>query len=332
MITEPFACTIPLSSLFKNILPNDANGSVSLPLVFEFTFKDVIYANNEFFYIDKTCEHELIYRTKNTNCSITFTHITISEDMPSVTATEQYKNVCRRAYKKQHRLTKRTEQINGEIERVKHLQHLIITEIVHNLNLNKKRKGSHVVDVKNKLNDDKKRKPVFLYDLHNLSDAGKDKMVKNIQDVLGVIIDARNVKLEHLYIYFALCNVMNSLQNYNNYLNFCITHINDDLFNLNKQYCLMNDVIEGRLVERNNTENYSQEFVVRDYNAYAIDYTHKCQSIAYVLALSKSDNRWNIYPEFNDNFEMQHSITDEQINEFILTIEKFETEGIDLFW
>ena len=50
--------------------------------------------------------------------------------------------------------------------------------------------------------------------------------------------------------------------------------------------------------------------------------------LGYVLALSKKDNKWNVFPKNNDN--SQHYISSDNIDNMLNIIKAYEREGINL--
>jgi hypothetical protein len=93
---------------------------------------------------------------------------------------------------------------------------------------------------------------------------------------------------------------------------------------------MFNDVLEDRICEKDNEldSKFSEYYIFKDFNTYAIDNKNKCKCLGYVLALSKEDNKWNVFPKNNDNF--QHYITTEKIDNMLNIINAYEKEGINL--
>jgi hypothetical protein len=141
-------------------------------------------------------------------------------------------------------------------------------------------------------------KSLFLYDLHDISIYTKTKIINYINNKLNVSISV-DISLEELFIYFTICKILKNIKLYKNYLSCCIDNINKNLFNLNKKYCMFNDVLEDRICEKDNEldSKFSEYYIFKDYDTYAIDNKNKCMCLGYVLALSKKDNKWNVFPK-----------------------------------
>jgi hypothetical protein len=184
--------------------------------------------------------------------------------------------------------------------------------------------------VKNKiLGKNVYKKSLFLYDLHDISIDTKTKLIDYINLKLNINISV-DICLEKLFIYFTICKILKNIELYKNYLSCCIDTINKNTFNLNKKYCMFNDVLEDRICEKDNEldSKFSKYYIFKDYDTYAIDNKNKCMCLGYVLAFSNQGNKWNVFPKNNDN--IQHYISSDNIDNMINTIKSYEKEGINL--
>ena len=214
--------------------------------------------------------------------------------------------------------------------RIKNIETKIKTEIINNLNFSKKTKESHYMNCKNKmLGKNSYSKCLFLYELHNISNDTKTKIINYINVKLNITIIV-DICLEKLFIYFTICKILKNIELYKNYLSCCIDTINKNTFNLNKKYCMFNDVLEDRICEKDNEfdNKFSEYYIFKDYDTYAIDNKNKCMCLGYVLAFSNQGNKWNVFPKNNDN--CQHYISSNNIDNMINTIKAYEKEGINL--
>ena len=289
---------------------------------------DPIFVNNQFFYRNYNITNEIVYETKDKLSRITFGEFELLCKITELNT--KYINNCCKKYKKRKYLIKRTNKINNEMIRIKNIEAKIKTEIINNLNFSKKTKESHYMNCKNKmLGKNNYSKSLFLYDLHDISIYTKTKIINYINNKLNVSISV-DICLEELFIYFTICKILKNIELYKNYLSCCIDNINKNLFNLNKKYCMFNDVLEDRICEKDNEldSKFSEYYIFKDYDTYAIDNKNKCMCLGYVLALSKKDNKWNVFPKNNDN--SQHYISSDNIDNMLNIIKAYEREGINL--
>jgi hypothetical protein len=243
---------------------------------------------------------------------------------------KKYINNCKKKYKKRKYLLKRNNKINDEMLRINNIENKIKTEIINNLNFEKSQRNSHYRNCENKiLGNNVYNKPLFLYDLHDITDNTKTKIISYINFKLKINI-CLDICLEKLFIFFTICKILKNIELYKNYLSCCIETINKNTFNLNKKYCMFNDVLEDRICERDNVidKHFSQYYIFKDCNTYAIDNKNKCICLGYVLAFSNKDNKWNVFPKNNDNFS--DNISSENIYNMLHVINEYEKEGFNL--
>jgi hypothetical protein len=95
---------------------------------------------------------------------------------------------------------------------------------------------------------------------------------------------------------------------------------------LNKKYFKsFNDVLLKHVVDANspqNTDIFSVEYRILDYNTFAKNNTTKCKSNGSVLALDKKFNKWHLYPDIYK--ENQYSV-----NNLMGIVDYYEKSGID---
>ena len=93
---------------------------------------------------------------------------------------------------------------------------------------------------------------------------------------------------------------------------------------------MFNDVLEDRICEKDNELdiNFSEYYIFKDYNTYAIDNKNKCMCLGYVVAFSNKGNKWNVFPRNNDN--IQHYISSDNIDNMLTIINAYEKEGVNL--
>jgi len=320
--------TMPLGEIFKNITNKNSHNLFNQPLTINFLLNDPIFVNNQFFYRNYNITNEIVYETKDKLSRITFGEFELLCKITELNT--KYINNCCKKYKKRKYLIKRTNKINNEMIRIKNIEAKIKTEIINNLNFSKKTRESHYINCKNKmLGKNNYSKSLFLYDLHDISIDTKTKIINYINIKLNVSISV-DICLEKLFIYFTICKILKNIELYKNYLSCCIDTINKNLFNLNKKYCMFNDVLEDRICEKDNEldSKFSKYYIFKDYDTYAIDNKNKCMCLGYVLAFSNQGNKWNVFPKNNDNF--QHYISSDNIDNMINTIKSYEKEGINL--
>jgi adenylate kinase family enzyme len=323
---------IPLGEIFKNITNENSHNLFNGPLTINFLLNDYIFVNNQFFYRNYNIINEIVYETKDKTSCVTLGDFKLF--CPTKELNPKYIANCRKKYKKRNYLLKRTDKINNEIERVNNIENKIKTEIIDNLNFTKSQRKSHYRNCKNKILGKKSySKPLFLYQLHehDINDTTKTKLITdiNINLNLKVQID-KNVCLEKLFIYFTICKILKNIELYKNYLSCSIENINKNIFYLNKKYCMFNDVLEDRICEKEDDLDkfFSEYYIFKDFNTYAIDNKNKCRCLGYVLALSNEDNKWNVFPKNNDN--SQHYISSDNIDNMLNIIKTYEKEGINL--
>ena len=316
--------TIPLSNLFKNITNENSYNLCNQPLQFNCLLNDTILVNNQVFYRNNYIINEIIYETEDKLSSIKMGDFELLCNTKELDKT--YISNCCKRYKRTNMLVKRTKQIQDELSRVNTIETKIRTEIIHNLNFKKPRCKSHYRNCKHKMLCNKNI-TLFLYDLHKINDETKTKIINYIQDNINIVLDL-NVELEQLFIYFSICKILKNITLYQNYLSCCITTINKNIFNLNKKYCMFNDILKGRICDKYTDEIFSEYYIFRDYDTYAIDNKNKCMCLGYVLAFSKSDNKWNVFPRNND--DVQYHILSENIDYMINCINSHESAGINL--
>ena len=321
--------TVPLGELFKNITNENSHNLFNQSLTINLLLHDPIFINNQCFNRNYNITNEIVYETKDKLCCITFGNLKLLCEEQRLDA--KYINNCCKKYKKRNYLLKRTNKINDEMIRIQNIENKIKTEIINNLNLSKKQKKSHYMNCKNKLLDKNSYSTsLFLYDLHDISIDTKTKLINYINNKLNINISV-NICLEHLFIYFTVCKILKNIEMYKNYLSCCIDNINKNTFNLNKKFCMFNDVLEDRICEKDDTnpdDVFSKYYIFKDYDTYAIDNKNKCMCLGYVLAFSKEGNKWNVFPKNNDTF--QYHISRDHIDNLINTIKMYEKEGINL--
>jgi hypothetical protein len=320
--------TMSIGEIFKNITNENSHNLFNQSLTIDFLLNDHIFVNNQIFYRNYKIINELVYETEDTLNRITFGNFELLYKTTELNT--KYINNCCKKYKKRKYLLKRTNKINEEMIRVQNIENKIATEIISYLNFSKKTKDSHYMNCKNKiLGKNKYSKSLFLYDLHDISIDTKTKIINYINNKLNVSISV-NICLEKLFIYFTICKILKNIELYKNYLSCCIDNINKNLFNLNKKYCMFNDVLEDRICEKDIEldSKFSEYYIFKDYDTYAIDNKNKCMCLGYVLALSKEDNKWNVFPKNNDN--SQHYISNANIDNMLNIIKVYEREGINL--
>ncbi len=167
------------------------------------------------------------------------------------------------------------------------------------------------------------RNSLFIYGLYNLQNATHKKFKKYVEKKLN-IKNKCNDKYE-LFKYLTLCRILKNLEIYKNYLNCSITHIEKNTFNLNLDYCSMNDIIPDRFIDESNKyENFTNFYKIKDFETYAFDTERKKICDYYVLAFDKKENKWNIFASYDDN-------EDFDIDEKIKYIKECENENINLF-
>lgn len=326
--------TLPLGEYFKSITNENSYNLISKPLNMGFLLNEHIFVNNLFFYRDCNTTNEIAYETKDKLNRIVLSDFKVLYKTGELD--KKYINNCCKKYKKRKYLLKRTNKINNELIRTTNIETKIMTEIIKNLNFTKSKKDSHCRNCENKIiGNNSYTKSLFLYELHDISDNTRTKIINHINDKLNPNVENPNDKisvdicLEELFIYFTICKILTNITQYKNYLSYCIKNINKDLFNLNKN-CMFNDILEDRICENDNelAINFSEHYIFKDYNTYAIDNKNKSPCLGYVLALSNQGNKWNVFP--NNNDKSQHYISIENINDMIKTIKAYEKEGISL--
>jgi hypothetical protein len=89
---------------------------------------------------------------------------------------------------------------------------------------------------------------------------------------------------------------------------------------------MFNDVIEDKICEKDNelSSKFSEYYIFKDYNTYAIDNKNKCMCLGYILAFS---NKWNVFPKNNDNND--YYVSRDNIDNMINIIEAYEKEEIN---
>lgn len=320
--------TIPLSDLFKNITNENSYNLFKQPLQINLFLNNHIFVNNHFFYRNYDIQNEIVYETKDK-----LNYIKIGEFQllgKTKELNKKYIYNCCKKYRKRKYLLKRTTKLNDEIIRVTNIETKIKTKIINNLNFKKSTRDSHYRNCENKiLGKNIYYKPLFLYELHEISSNIKDKFINFINLKLNININT-NICLEELFIYFTICKILKNIELYKNYLSCCINNITQNIFQLNKKYCMFNDILEDRLCEKDNELEhvFSEYYIFKDYNTYAIDNKNKCKCLGYILAFSKHDNKWNVFPKNNDN--TQYHISSENIHNMLNTIKAYETEGHNL--
>ena len=175
-----------------------------------------------------------------------------------------------------------------------------------------------------------KSKTLFLYEVIKLTPERKQQIKNKIQNILDIIIveeNNPNKEIEQFYLYFTVCQILKSIDHYTNYLNSCITFINNDNFHANKKYCSFNDTLPGK-IEENISDIYSIEYHFRDYNTFAIDNATKCKSNGYVLSNDRTNKKWHLYPK--NESDKCNSISIKNINYFIDMMKLYGDEGVDL--
>lgn len=317
---------MPLNKIFKNITNENSYNLFNQPLTIKFLLNDPIFVNNQFFYKNYNITNEIIYETKDKISCIKFGDFELLCETNKLN--KKYIDNCCKRYKKQNYLFKRINKINHEITRVSNIEIKIKTEIIYNLNFEKSQSKSHFINVKNKILGTKKyKKPLFLYQLHDTNDNTKIIDYINLKLNINITLD---ICLEKLFIYLTICKILKNIELYKNYLFCCLETINKDIFNLNKKYCMFNDVLEDRICEKDNEldKNFSEYYIIKDYNTYAIDNKNKCMCLGYVVAFSIKGNKWNVFPTNNDNKE--YYVTIENITSMLNIIKAYENEGVDL--
>lgn len=329
---------IPFKDLFKNITNENSYNLFDQPLTIKFFLNNPIFHNNLFFYRNDDMKNKIVYETKDKLNSITFGEFEVHTLKYKIN--ELYIHKCCKYYEKNNTLLKRTKILNDEIIRVDSIVNKIKTEIIYNLNFTKSKEHSHYMDCKKKLCGTNYKKPLFLYQLHKINNDTKIKLVNYINDKLkaneydnNIIIkdnEKNNIKLETLFIYFSICEILKNMLLYKNYLLCCINHINKNLFNLNTKYCLFSNIIKDRICEEDITLNkhYVEYYIFKDYYTYAIDNYNDCMCSGYIMALSKNASKWNIFPKNNDNNANNCRILSSNINNMINIINAHEQEGI----
>jgi hypothetical protein len=319
--------TMPLGEIFKNITNENSHNLFNQPLTINFLLNDPIFVNNQFFYRNYNITNEIVYEADNKLSPITFGDFELL--CKTTELNTNYINDCCEEYKKTGELIKRTNKINHEINRITNIEIKIKTEIINNLNFRKNPKKSHYMNCKNKLSKNVYKKPLFLYQLHDINDNTKTKIINYINLKLNINISV-DICLEKLFIYFTICKIIKNIELYKNYLSCCIDTINNNIFKLNKKYCMFNDVLEDRICEKDNEldSKFSEYYIFKDYSTYAIDNKNKCMCLGYVLALSKEDNKWNVFPKNSDN--KKYGISCDNIDNMLNIIKAYEREGINL--
>ena len=319
--------TMSLSKIFKDITNVNSHNLLNQSLTINFLLNDHIFINNQFFYRNYNITNEIVYETKDKLSCITFSNFELLYTTKELNTKYIY-NCCKK-YKKRNYLFKRTKKINDEIIRVDNIETKIKKEIINNLNFNKSQSKSHYRNCENKILDiNVYKKPLFLYDLHEISNITKTKIINYINLKINIDINV-DICLEKLFIYLTICKILKNIKMYKNYLSCCIDNINKNIFNLNKNYCMFNDVLENRICEKDNEleSNFTEYYIFKDYNTYAIDNKNKCMCLGYILAFSKNGNKWNVFPKNSDN---NQCISRNNINHMINIIKAYEKEGFNL--
>jgi hypothetical protein len=281
-----------------------------------------------FFYRNHKIFDEIVYETNDSLNRLTFGPLKMLFNTREIN--KKYINNCKKKYKKRKYFLKRTNKINDEMLRIKNIETKIKKEIINNLNFKKSQKDSHYRNCENKIiGNNSYKKPLFLYELHDISDTIKTKIINYINIKLNINL-CLDVCLEQLFIFFTICKILKNIELYKNYLSCCIETINKDAFNLNKKYCMFNDVLEDRICETDTDLNkhFSEYYIFKDCNTYAIDNKNKCVCVGYVLAFSNKENKWNVFPKNNDNF--LDYIPSENIYKMIHIINEYDKEGFNL--
>jgi hypothetical protein len=301
---------MPLGEIFKNITNDNSHNLLNQQFKLNIFLRNPIYIINLFFYRNYDINNEIVYETKDKLNRITFGDFGLLYKTKELNT--KYINKCCKKYKKRQYLLKRTKKINDEIVRVNNIETKIKTEIINNLNFTKPQRESHYRNCENKiLGNNTYTKPLFLYQLHDIDDNAKTKMMDDINLKLNINISL-DICLEKLFIYFTICKILNNIELYKNYLSCCIDTINKNIFNLNKKYFIFNDVLEDRICEKDPDldKTFSEYYIFKDYNTYAIDNKNKCMCLGYILAFSKEENKWNVFPKNNDNAQYHISYND----------------------
>jgi hypothetical protein len=316
---------------FKNIT-NDPNKFCNQLITHRFHLANPVYDYNNklFFYInfELTKGNVIYYETKDKlikyELEIIFHYKTMVGD------NEIYKEECRQKYITENILEPRIKRINDEINRVQMIEDKIKTEIIHNLNFTKPRQKSHCRNIKNKINGKNQYKKSLFLDELFLSNNSKTKIINFINNKLKITL-RKDILNETMFIYFAICHILKTIELYKNYLSICLITINKDLYNLNEKF-IFNDILENRICERDDEMDdeldkwFSKYYIFNDYYINAIDNTSKNMALGYILALSKDKNEWNVFPKNNNDVNGKKC----NVNFMIEIIEAHEKEGIDL--
>lgn len=301
------------------------------PLQFNLLLNEKFLINGQVFCRNYDITNKIVYETKDKLYSIHVGEFHLQYNIKTIN--KNYIKNFRKKCKKKNYLIKRTKKLEDEITRVNNIETKIKLDVINNLNFTKTSRYSHYKNCKNKLiGSNVYTKPLFLYELHedyNNSET-KVKIINYINNIINIVLDI-DIDFEELFIYFTICKIIKNIELYKNYLLSCIDNIHKNIFNLNTNYCMINDVLHDRICENGNNrfdEIYSEYYIFRDYNTYAIDNKNKCMCLGYVLALSKSDNKWNVFPENND--DLQYYISNKNIDDMIKFIKEHENEGIHL--
>jgi hypothetical protein len=323
-VTKQYECSMPL--YLKDIM--DSTRSLICPdISIKFYLSDVIFMNGLFFY--KCHSDSFVYKTKDNNHVLNLSDFKLCfECHAKVHISETYREKYLKACKYQNISNDRITKINSEITRINKIKKIIKNIVIHNLNYEKQTNKSHCRNVEKKITDNKS-KTLFLYDLIKLTPERKQQIKNKIQSILNIVIKGKNPneEIEQFYLYFTVCQILKSIDHYTNYLNSCITFINNDNFHANKKYCSFNDTLPGKIEEKI-TDIYSIEYHFRDYNTFAIDNTNKCKSNGCVLSNDRANKKWHLYPK--NESDKCNSISIENINNFINMMKLYGDEGVDL--
>jgi hypothetical protein len=253
--------------------------------------------------------------------------------MNHATFSDTYREQCIQQYIENGELDVRRNKLNVEINKVTQLIAKILTECVNNMNLTKPRRCSHHQNVGNKLiGENAYTKPLFIYDA--CGEFG-DKLISTINKLLPTDTLLATDSNEKIYVYFSLCLLLKTLSQYITYLHTSIDTINHNTFNLNPQ-CMFNDILTDKLRSNIYDTNYanpdldnmfSEYYVIIDNNVLAMDNKSKCWSNGYVLGLSISAKKWNIFPLNTDN---GCKLTTGNINMLLKIINAYKVNGINL--
>ncbi len=316
----------PLNYLFKHITNENGGTLIRNPISLSIKFNDIFVINNIVF-IKNNQTDKLVYESKDKSITIEVNYDKMQLYYTIYTFSNNYMDACRRKYKKENLLNIRVDKLNKEITRIQDLKILIKTVIIFNLNLKKSRNDSHHVKIKEKLEKSGKyNKPIFLYELDELVPDVRNRIITYINTYIIADFISINDKLEKFYIGISICKILKNIDLYINYLNECITNINLDLFNLNKNL-MVNDVLTNRIIE-NNDIRFTKMYNIIDHNVYGIDLYNKSIPSGYCLSLSTDKNKWNVYPLNND--KSNYTISDNDIQNLINIAKLYNDENICL--